>query len=128
MAVRLSTALLALAAGVLLCAGPAVAQDLPTEEELARRLQGPPPDDRNYQRRSTKSFGGRTNSAASWVKNKLSGFHVTPPRLCLALGIVGFLCSRNKNKKNNTGWLAIHVISILLLLAGAAMVAVRYLS
>ena len=112
---------------MLLCAAPAGAQDLPTEDELNKRLQGPPPDDRNYQRGSTRSFKGRTGGAAAWVKHKLSGVHVTPARLCLALGIVGFLYSRNKNKKKNTGWLAIYICSILMLLGGGVAVAMRYL-
>ncbi len=125
--IRTSTALAALVALASLYAAPAAAQRLPTEAELERKLSGPPPDDREYQRRSTKSFKGRTGGAASWVKDKLSGFRVTPGRLCLALGIVGWLYTRNKNKKNNTGWMAIYVISILSLLAGGAMALARYL-
>ena len=119
-------ALVAVAMVALLCVAPAAAQKLPTEEELDRKLKGPPPDDRNYQRRSAKSFGGRTSGAASWVRNKLSGFNVTPGRLCLALGIVGFLFSRNKNTRNNSGWLVIYVVSILMVLGGGVAMGLKY--
>lgn len=115
------------AAIVLLGPSPAVAQNLPTEAELERRLKGPPPDEREYQRRSTISFNGKTDGAASWVKDKLSGFHVTPARLCLALGLIGFLYTRNKNKKVSTGWLVIYVASILLLLGGGIGMLMKYL-
>ena len=116
-----------LAVGVALCLAPAAAQGVPTEAELDRKLQGPPPDSRNYQRRSARSFRGKTGDAASWVKHKLSGFHVTPARLCLALGLVGFLVSRNRNKKTHSGWLAVYVASLLMLLGGGAALLMKYL-
>lgn len=107
---------------------PAAAQKPPTAEELDRRLKGPPPDERHYQKRSARSFDERTGRAADWVKNKLSGFHVTPARLCLALGIVGLLFSRNKNHKKHRGWLVIYIGSWLAVLAGALQVGMKYLS
>ncbi len=120
-------ATLALATVVLLSPAAARAQKLPTEAELERKLKGPPPDQRKYQRRSTLNFKGESDSAASWVKNKLSGFHVTPDRLCLALGLIGFLYTRNKNKKHSTGWLAIYVVSILMLIGGGIGMLMKYL-
>ena len=65
-------------------------------------------------------------STADWVKNKLSGFHVTPQRLAIALGLVGILYTRNKNKSKR-GWLLISVVSWLLALGGlGSMLAARF--
>ena len=76
---------------------------------------------RSYQRDSVESFGGRALRAAAWVKDRLSGFHVTPARLLAGLGLLGVLITWNKNKRKR-GWAALAAVSWLLLFGGAAAI------
>ncbi|MCK5800536.1 MAG: hypothetical protein KAI47_25280 [Deltaproteobacteria bacterium] len=78
-------------------------------------------DRRQYQDRSVSTVQGRAQKAAGWVKEKLDSIHVTPARLALALGLLGFLWSLGKNKRH-VRWALTFAISLLLLgFGGAAM-------
>lgn len=99
----------------------------PTEEEYNRRrgLTRDESDLGGYQRDSVESFGSKALRAASWVKESLSGLHITPARLMLGLGILGLLFTWNKNKKK-IQWAVIWGFALLLILFGAAAVALGW--
>lgn len=107
---------------LLLAGGAASAEDrpphVPTEEELRLQRGGAKPDTpQEYQRESVNSFGQRARDAAGWVKERLSGLHITPARLLLGLGVLGILVCWNKNKKK-TQWAVLSLASFLLVIAG----------
>jgi hypothetical protein len=93
---------------------------VPTEEQLRQRLGGAKHDaDREYQRESVHSFGQSARDAATWVKERLAGLHITPARLMVGLGVLGLLYTSNKNKKK-VFWLALLLVSLLLAVFGVA--------
>lgn len=78
-------------------------------------------DRRDYQKSSVQTVQGRARGAATWVREKLGAIHVTPARLALVLGLLGFLWTWNKNKKK-VQWAVIFGFSLLLSgLGGAAI-------
>jgi len=97
---------------------------IPTESELARARRQPDPA-REYQRDSVASFGQKSQSTAQWVKDKLSGIHVSPARLLIGLGLCGILLTWSKNKRM-ARWLALTALSYLLALIGAAGLLFRW--
>ena len=115
-----------------LLAAPAGAADpydhpaIPTEEELREqdRLEagGPPRTDRrDHQKRSVGEFAGKVDRASGWVKDRLSGFMVTPGRVGLGLGLVGLLWAWGKNRRV-TRWAVLFYCSMLLSLGSAAVI------
>jgi len=93
---------------------------VPTEEELRLARGGAKKDaEREYQQESVHSFGQSARDAAAWVREKLSGLHITPARLLLGLGILGILITWNKNKKKPQ-WLVVTLFSYLLIIFGCA--------
>jgi len=75
----------------------------------------------NHQSDSVESARGGALQAAAWVKERLSGFHVTPARLMIGLGLLGALMSWNKNKRLRR-WAILAGLSWLLLLGGLAAI------
>jgi hypothetical protein len=82
----------------------------------------PVPD---HQRDSVESTRGQALQAAAWVKERLSGFHVTPARLMIGLGLLGVLVSWNRNKRLRH-WAVLAGLSWLLLLSGVAAIALGW--
>lgn len=82
-------------------------------------------DRRDYQQRSVSTIQGRARRAAGWVKNKLNSIHVTPARLCIALGLLGLLWSWGKNKRH-ARWAVTFGIALLLLGFGVAAVVFKW--
>ncbi len=91
---------------------------VPTEAELEKSRRKPDPG-RGYQRDSVASFGEKSQSTAQWVKDKLSGIHVTPARFLIGLGLLGILMTWPMNKRK-VQWAVISVFSYILALLGAA--------
>jgi hypothetical protein len=114
-------AVASLLGSLLLVAGAPGPLALAETEKEAREAAAPRDDGRTYQRDSVEGFGGRALRAATWVKERLSGFHVTPARLLAGLGLLGVLVTWNKNKRKQ-GWAVLAGISWLLLLGGAAAI------
>jgi hypothetical protein len=80
---------------------------------------------RDYQQRSVGTVQGRARRAAGWVKNKLNSIHVTPARLCIALGLLGLLWSWGKNKRH-ARWAVTFGIALLLLGFGVAAIVFKW--
>jgi hypothetical protein len=111
---------LALALAILAAAPAAGQPQVPTEEELDRRLRGEPKEERpDYQRRSVQRFGRDSQRGFSWVKHQLRSLDITPPKVLIVLGLLGVLFTWNKNKRKRS-WMLLAGLSYLLVLAGAA--------
>ncbi len=82
-------------------------------------------DRRDYQQRSVSTVQGRARRAAGWVKEELNSVHVTPARLCVALGLLGLLWSWGKNKRH-ARWAVIFGLALLLLGFGVAAIVFKW--
>ena len=123
--------LLFLAAAALLATSPARAGNaygpiVPTEAELdeqEHRGAGgvPRTDRRDHQKNAVGRFALKADRAAHWVKTRLSGFHVTPGRLGLGLGLMCLLLTWGKNKRV-TRWAVLRACAVLLCLGSLGVI------
>jgi hypothetical protein len=96
-----------LLASLLLCSLPA---------GVAALEERPPAGKREL---SAEAGGGGVLRAATWVKERLSGFRVTPARLLVGVGLLGVLLTWSKNKRRPL-WAVLAGLAWLLLVWGAA--------
>lgn len=96
-----------LLASLLLCSFPVGVAALEEKPPAGRRQP------------SVEAGGGGVLRAATWVKERLSGFRVTPARLMVGLGLLGVLLTWSKNKRR-PAWAVLAALAWLLLVGGAA--------
>ncbi len=123
--------LLFIAATAMLATSPAMASGsygpiVPAEQELDEQEHMeaggvPKTDRRDHQKRAVGRFALKADRAAHWVKTRLSGFHVTPGRLGLGLGLLCLLVTWGKNKRV-TRWAVLRACAVLLCLGSLGVI------